>query len=190
MRSRDPSVGKRSSPHAASQRYRATRGIQNHLGRRSAARTNANVPITITALTAETRGQLTSPLLKLLSIFCPRHRGNPRSLDKVSFTWRLATTEDGEHPPVQAGIFPNVAVYLVTIPSCPSHLDIYAADLERTKCLEAQGTLSASGAQAGVIRLHHQQARARQDRAIVMPLGDTSHGDNAALGRDLNLPLI
>jgi len=57
--------------------------------------------------------------------------------------------------------FPNVAIYLddQSGPTAGRNLDVYAADWRRVEVLEGpQGTLFGAGAQAGVIRLHHQQA--------------------------------
>ncbi len=155
-----------------------------------------NVPITITALTAETLGQLNVTTLNDYVKFLPNVTvANQGPGQGLIYMRGLATTEDGEQSSGATGSFPNVAVYLdeqsAQLPG--RNLDIYAADIERIEVLEGpQGTLFGAGAQAGVIRYITNKPKLDKTEAIVNAgYGYTSHGDNSSnLDATLNLPLI
>ena len=155
-----------------------------------------NVPITITALTAETLGQLNVTTLNDYVKFLPNVTvANQGPGQGLIYMRGLATTEDGEQSSGATGSFPNVAVYLdeqsAQLPG--RNLDIYAADIERIEVLEGpQGTLFGAGAQAGVIRYITNKPKLDKTEAIVNAgYGYTSHGDNSSnLDAALNLPLI
>ena len=155
-----------------------------------------NVPITITALTAETLGQLNVTTLNDYVKFLPNVTvANQGPGQGLIYMRGLATTEDGEQSSGATGSFPNVAVYLdeqsAQLPG--RNLDIYAADIERIEVLEGpQGTLFGAGAQAGVIRYITNKPKLDKTEGIVNAgYGYTSHGDNSsAIDATLNLPLI
>ncbi|HUI60267.1 MAG TPA: Plug domain-containing protein, partial [Steroidobacteraceae bacterium] len=115
-----------------------------------------NVPIQVTALTAETLTQLNISTFDDYLKVLPNVTASMHGPGQGQIYMRgLATTEDGNQSTGATGSFPNVAVYLddqsAQLPG--RNLDIYAADLERVEVLEGpQGTLFGAGAQAGVIR--------------------------------------
>jgi outer membrane receptor protein involved in Fe transport len=155
-----------------------------------------NVPITITALTAETLTQLNVTTLNDYVKFLPNVTvANQGPGQGLIYMRGLATTEDGEQSSGATGSFPNVAVYLdeqsAQLPG--RNLDIYAADIERIEVLEGpQGTLFGAGAQAGVIRYITNKPKLDKVEANVNAgYGYTSHGDPSSnLDATLNLPLI
>jgi iron complex outermembrane receptor protein len=155
-----------------------------------------NVPITITALTGETLGQLNVTTLNDYVKFLPNVTvANQGPGQGLIYMRGLATTEDGEQSSGATGSFPNVAVYLdeqsAQLPG--RNLDIYAADIERIEVLEGpQGTLFGAGAQAGVIRyITNKPKLDRTEGSVNAGYGYTSHGDNSSnLDATLNLPLI
>src|ERR1700694_5521585 len=155
-----------------------------------------NVPITITALTAETLGQLNITTLNDYVKFLPNVTvANQGPGQGLIYMRGLATTEDGEQSSGATGSFPNVAVYLdeqsAQLPG--RNLDIYAADIERIEVLEGpQGTLFGAGAQAGVIRYITNKPKLDKVEAnFNAGYGYTSHGDPSSnLDATLNLPLI
>src|SRR5258706_1049792 len=155
-----------------------------------------NVPITITALTAETLGQLNVTTLNDYVKFLPNVTvANQGPGQGLIYMRGLATTEDGEQSSGATGSFPNVAVYLdeqsAQLPG--RNLDIYAADIERIEVLEGpQGTLFGAGAQAGVIRYITNKPKLDKTEGIVNArYGYTSHGDNSSkFDATLDLPLI
>src|SRR5260370_4203988 len=72
-----------------------------------------NVPITITALTAETLGQLNVTTLNDYVKFLPNVTvANQGPGQGLIYMRRLATTEDVAHSSGATASFPNVAVYL------------------------------------------------------------------------------
>ena len=155
-----------------------------------------NVPITITALTAETLSQLNITTLNDYVKFLPNVTvANQGPGQGLIYMRGLATTEDGEQSSGATGSFPNVAVYLdeqsAQLPG--RNLDIYAADIERIEVLEGpQGTLFGAGAQAGVIRYITNKPKLDKTEGIVNAgYGYTSHGDPSSnLDATLNVPLI
>src|SRR4030088_1031651 len=155
-----------------------------------------NVPITITALTAETLNQLNITTLNDYVKFLPNVTvANQGPGQGLIYMRGLATTEDGEQSSGATGSFPNVAVYLdeqsAQLPG--RNLDIYAADIERIEVLEGpQGTLFGAGAQAGVIRYITNEPKLDAVEANVKAgYGVTAHGDpNTDLTAVVNLPLI
>src|SRR5882724_13503284 len=155
-----------------------------------------NVPITITALTAETLGQLNVTTLNDYVKFLPNVTvANQGPGQGLIYMRGLATTEDGEQSSGATGSFPNVAVYLdeqsAQLPG--RNLDIYAADVERIEVLEGpQGTLFGAGAQAGVIRyITNKPKLNRFEATFNAGYGATAHGDNSSnLDATINLPMI
>src|ERR1700681_1911657 len=155
-----------------------------------------NVPITITALTAETLNQLNITTLNDYVKFLPNVTvANQGPGQGLIYMRGLATTEDGEQSSGATGSFPNVAVYLdeqsAQLPG--RNLDVYAADIERIEVLEGpQGTLFGAGAQAGVIRYITNKPKLDKVEANVNAgYGYTSHGDPSTnVDATLNLPLI
>jgi iron complex outermembrane receptor protein len=155
-----------------------------------------NVPITITALTAETLTQLNVTTFDDYVKFLPNVTVANQGPGQGQIYMRgLATTQDGEQSSGATGSFPNVAVYLdeqsAQLPG--RNLDIYAADLERIEVLEGpQGTLFGAGAQAGVIRYITNKPKVdKVEAAFNAGYGYTSHGDPSSnLDAMINLPLI
>ena len=155
-----------------------------------------NVPITITALTAETLTQLNVTTFDDYVKFLPNVTVANQGPGQGAIYMRgLATTEDGEQSSGATGSFPNVAVYLdeqsAQLPG--RNLDIYAADIERIEVLEGpQGTLFGAGAQAGVIRYITNKPKLDKTEGIFNAgYGYTSHGDpSSSIDATLNLPLI
>src|SRR5467141_4171062 len=155
-----------------------------------------NVPITITALTAETLGQLNVTTLNDYVKFLPNVTvANQGPGQGLIYMRGLATTQDGSQSSGATGSFPNVAVYLdeqsAQLPG--RNLDIYAADLERIEILEGpQGTLFGAGAQAGVVRYITNKPKLNTTEAnFEAGYGVTAHGDpNTDLTAVLNVPLI
>ena len=155
-----------------------------------------NVPITITALTAETLGQLNVTTFEDYVKFLPNVTVANQGPGQGQIYMRgLATTQDGEQSSGATGSFPNVAVYLdeqsAQLPG--RNMDIYAADIERIEVLEGpQGTLFGAGAQAGVIRYITNKPKLDKTEAnFNAGYGYTSHGDPSSnLDAMVNLPLI
>ncbi|HWJ36572.1 MAG TPA: TonB-dependent receptor [Steroidobacteraceae bacterium] len=155
-----------------------------------------NVPITITALTAETLGQLNVTTFDDYVKFLPNVTVANQGPGQGQIYMRgLATTQDGEQSSGATGSFPNVAVYLdeqsAQLPG--RNLDIYAADIERIEVLEGpQGTLFGAGAQAGVIRYITNKPKLDKTEAnFNAGYGITSHGDpSSSIDATINLPLI
>jgi iron complex outermembrane receptor protein len=155
-----------------------------------------NVPITITALTAETLGQLNVTTFDDYVKFLPNVTVANQGPGQGQIYMRgLATTQDGEQSSGATGSFPNVAVYLdeqsAQLPG--RNMDIYAADIERIEVLEGpQGTLFGAGAQAGVIRYITNKPKLNKTEAnFNAGYGYTSHGDpSSSLDATINIPLI
>ncbi|MBS0388840.1 MAG: TonB-dependent receptor [Proteobacteria bacterium] len=155
-----------------------------------------NVPITVTALTAETLQQLNVTTAADYFKFVPSVTSADQGPGNNQIYIRgLATTQDGEQSQGATGSFPNVAVYLdeqsAQIPG--RNLDIYTADLERVEVLEGpQGTLFGAGAQAGVVRYITNKPKLDKTEAILNAgYGTTWHGDPSTnFDFTLNLPLI
>ncbi|MDP9065374.1 MAG: TonB-dependent receptor [Pseudomonadota bacterium] len=155
-----------------------------------------NVPITITALTAETLVQLNVTVFDDYVKFLPNVTVANQGPGQGQIYMRgLATTQDGEQSSGATGSFPNVAVYLdeqsAQLPG--RNLDVYAADIERVEVLEGpQGTLYGAGAQAGVIRYITNKPQLNKTEANFNGgYGYTSHGDpSSSLDATINLPLI
>jgi outer membrane receptor protein involved in Fe transport len=155
-----------------------------------------NVPITVTALTAETLQQLNVTTAADYFKFIPSLTNADQGPGASQIYIRgLATTQDGEQSQGATGSFPNVAVYLdeqsAQIPG--RNLDIYTADLERVEVLEGpQGTLFGAGAQAGVVRYITNKPKLDKTEATLNAgYGTTVHGDPSTnFDFTLNLPLI
>jgi iron complex outermembrane receptor protein len=155
-----------------------------------------NVPISVTALTAETLSQLNITTFEDYLKFLPNVSASTHGPGQGQIYMRgLATTEDGNQSTGATGSFPNVAVYLdeqsAQLPG--RNLDVYAADLERVEVLEGpQGTLFGAGAQAGVIRYITNKPKLNITEAnFNAGYGITAHGDPSNnLDATLNLPLI
>src|SRR4030088_1393545 len=155
-----------------------------------------NVPITITALTAETLGQVNVTTFDDYVKFLPNVTVANQGPGQGQIYMRgLATTEDGEQSSGATGSFPNVAVYLdeqsAQVPG--RNLDVYAADIERIEVLEGpQGTLFGAGAEAGVVRSITNQPKLNVfEGSVNVGYAFTSHGDHSANANGaLNLPLI
>src|SRR6202023_860666 len=155
-----------------------------------------NVPITITALTAETLTQLNVTTFDDYVKFLPNVTVANQGPGQGQIYMRgLATTQDGEQSSGATGSFPNVAVYLdeqsAQLPG--RNLDIYAADIERIEVLEGpQGTLFGAGAQAGVIRYITNKPKINVTEAnFNAGYATTVHGkDSTNFDGMLNLPLI
>src|SRR6202011_6245578 len=155
-----------------------------------------NVPITITALTAETLGQLNVTTLNDYVKFLPNVTvANQGPGQGLIYMRGLATTEDGEQSSGATGSFPNVAVYLdeqsAQLPG--RNLDVYAADIERIEVLEGpQGTLFGAGAQAGVLRYITNKPKLDVTEGNVNAgYATTAHGDPSSnVDATINLPVI
>src|SRR4030088_2501165 len=155
-----------------------------------------NVPITITALTAETLNQLNITTLNDYVKFLPNVTvANQGPGQGLIYMRGLATTEDGEQSSGATGSFPNVAVYLdeqsAQLPG--RNMDVYAADIERIEVLEGpQGTLFGAGAQAGVLRYITNKPKLDVTEGKVNAgYAYTSGGDNSSsVDAMINLPLI
>src|SRR5882724_11996241 len=155
-----------------------------------------NVPITITALTAETLTQLNVTTFDDYVKFLPNVTVANQGPGQGQIYMRgLATTQDGEQSSGATGSFPNVAVYLdeqsAQLPG--RNLDIYAADIERIEVLEGpQGTLFGSGAEAGVLRYITNKPKLDQTEGIVNAgYSYTAHGDpNSNVDATINIPIL
>jgi iron complex outermembrane recepter protein len=155
-----------------------------------------DVPITITALTAETLTQLNVTTFEDYVKFLPNVTVANQGPGQGQIYMRgLATTQDGEQSSGATGSFPNVAVYIddqsAQLPG--RNLDIYAADIERIEVLEGpQGTLFGAGAQAGVIRyITNKPKLDKLEANFNAGYGYTSHGDQSSqMDGTLNIPLI
>src|SRR4030088_3336618 len=155
-----------------------------------------NVPITITALTAETLGQVNVTTFDDYVKFLPNVTVANQGPGQGQIYMRgLATTEDGEQSSGATGSFPNVAVYLdeqsAQLPG--RNMDVYAADIERIEVLEGpQGTLFGAGAQAGVLRYITNKPKLDVTEGKVNAgYAYTSGGDNSSnVDAMINLPLI
>jgi len=155
-----------------------------------------NVPISITALTAETLTQLNITTFDDYSKFLPSVTVANQGPGSGQIYMRgLATTQDGEQSQGATGSFPNVAVYLddqsAQLPG--RNLDIYAADIERVEVLEGpQGTLFGAGAQAGVVRYITNKPKLNQMEANANAgYGTTAHGDpSSSVDLTVNFPVL
>jgi outer membrane receptor protein involved in Fe transport len=155
-----------------------------------------NVPITITALTAETLKQLNVTTFDDYVKYLPNVTSSSNGPGQGQIYMRgLATTEDGLQSSGATGSFPNVAVYIddqsAQLPG--RNLDIYAADMERIEVLEGpQGTLFGAGAQAGVIRYITNKPKLNVTEAnFNAGYATTAHGrDSNNFDGTINLPLI
>ena len=157
-----------------------------------------NVPITITALTAETIKQLNVTTFDDFVKYVPNVTAASLGPGQSNIYMRGLSTGGG-NAGVQGGgathAFPNVAVYLdeqsAQLPD--RNLDVYAADLERIEILEGpQGTLFGAGAEAGVVRYITNKPK------IDVTEGNVNAGYAITAGGDpstnldamINLPLI
>src|SRR4030088_2484249 len=155
-----------------------------------------NVPITITALTAETLGQVNVTTFDDYVKFLPNVTVANQGPGQGQIYMRgLATTQDGEQSSGATGSFPNVAVYLdeqsAQLPG--RNLDVYAADIERIEVLEGpQGTLFGAGAQAGAVRYITNKPKLDVTEGDVNAgYAVTAHGDPSTnVDAMINLPLV
>src|SRR5216684_6205967 len=155
-----------------------------------------DVPIAITALTAETLTQLNVQTFEDFVKYLPNVSTASKGPGQNEIYMRgLSTTQGGNQGGGGINSFPNVAVYLddqsAQLPG--RNLDIYAADLERIEVLEGpQGTLYGAGAQAGVVRyitnkpkLDVTEVNADAGYAV------TAGGDlSTSVDATLNVPLV
>lgn len=155
-----------------------------------------DVPIAITALTAETLAQLNvqtfDDFVKYLPNVTTASKGP--GINEI-YMRGLSTTQGGAQGGGGINSFPNVAVYLddqsTQLPS--RNLDVYAADLERIEVLEGpQGTLYGAGAEAGAIRYITNKPKLDvTEGAVTASYATTAHGDpSASVEAHLNVPLI
>jgi outer membrane receptor protein involved in Fe transport len=155
-----------------------------------------NVPIAITALTAETLAELNvqtfDDMVKYLPNVSTASKGP--GINEI-YMRGLSTTQGGAQGGGGINSFPNVAVYLddqsAQLPS--RNLDVYAADIERIEVLEGpQGTLYGAGAQAGAIRYITNKPKIDKTEAgVSASYSTTAHGDPSASAESfINLPLV
>jgi iron complex outermembrane receptor protein len=155
-----------------------------------------NVPIAITALTAETLTQLNVQTFDDVVKYLPNVSTASKGPGQNEIYMRgLSTTQGGNQGGGGVNSFPNVAVYLddqsAQLPG--RNLDIYAADLERIEVLEGpQGTLYGAGAQAGAVRYITNKPKFNVVEAGVnASYSTTAHGDpSSSVDAYLNVPLI
>ena len=155
-----------------------------------------DVPIAITALTAETLAQLNVQTFDDVVKYLPNVSTASKGPGQNEIYMRgLSTTQGGSQGGGGINSFPNVAVYLddqsVQLPS--RNLDVYAADLERIEVLEGpQGTLYGAGAQAGAVRYITNKPKIDKTEAgFNASYSTTAHGDPSSSGEAyLNIPLI
>ena len=155
-----------------------------------------NVPIAITALTAETLSELNVQTLEDYVKYLPNvsTAGVGPGQDEI-YMRGLSTTHQANQVAGGTGAFPNVAVYLndqsVQLPG--RNLDVYAADLERIEVLEGpQGTLYGAGAEAGAIRYITNKPKLDvTEGSANASYSTTAHGDpNSSVVAMINLPLL
>jgi len=155
-----------------------------------------DVPIAITALTAETLTQLNVQTFDDFVKYLPNVSTASKGPGQNEIYMRgLSTTQGGSQGGGGINSFPNVAVYLddqsVQLPS--RNLDVYAADLERIEVLEGpQGTLYGAGAQAGAVRYITNKPKINTTEAgFNVSYSTTAHGDPSSSAEAyLNIPLI
>lgn len=155
-----------------------------------------DVPITITALTAQTLQQLNVTTFDDYVKFVPNVTAQGIGPGQNNIYMRgLDTGVTGLQGAGVVGPFPNVAVYLddqsVQLPG--RNLDVYAADLDRIEVLEGpQGTLFGAGAEAGVVRyITNKPKLDRTEAQVDAGYEVTAHGDPSTKADGmLNLPLI
>ncbi len=155
-----------------------------------------DVPIAITALTAETLKELNVQTLDDFVKYLPNVSIASKGPGQNEVYMRgLSTTQNGNQGSGSIGSFPNVAIYLddqsVQLPG--RNLDVYTVDLERIEVLEGpQGTLYGAGAQAGAIRYITNKPKLNTIEAtFTAGYAVTAHGDPSHLLQAvINLPLI
>src|SRR6266851_44301 len=155
-----------------------------------------DVPIAITALTAETLTQVNVQTFDDFVKYLPNVSTASKGPGQNEIYMRgLSTTQGGSQGGGGINSFPNVAVYLddqsVQLPS--RNLDVYAADLERIEVLEGpQGTLYGAGAQAGAVRYITNKPKINTTEAgFNVSYSTTAHGDPSSSAEAyLNIPLI
>ena len=155
-----------------------------------------DVPIAITALTADTLTQLNVVTLDDFVKYLPNVSTASKGPGQNEVYMRgLSTTQNGNQGSGSIGPFPNVALYLddqsVQLPG--RNLDVYAADLERIEVLEGpQGTLYGAGAQAGAIRYITNKPKLNVTEAFFSAgYAATAHGNpSTTLEAVVNLPLL
>jgi iron complex outermembrane recepter protein len=155
-----------------------------------------DVPIAITALTADTLTQLNVVTLDDFVKYLPNVSTASKGPGQNEVYMRgLSTTQNGNQGSGSIGSFPNVALYLddqsAQLPG--RNLDIYAADLERIEVLEGpQGTLYGAGAQAGAIRYITNKPKLNVTEAFLSGgYAATAHGNpSTTLEAVVNLPLL
>src|SRR6266436_8710739 len=155
-----------------------------------------DVPIAITALTAETLTQLNVQTFDDFVKYLPNVSTASKGPGQNEIYMRgLSTTQGGSQGGGGINSFPNVAVYLddqsAQLPG--RNLDMYAADLERIEVLEGpQGTLYGAGAQAGAVRYITNKPKLNATEAgFNASYSTTAHGDpGSSIEAYLNVPLI
>jgi iron complex outermembrane recepter protein len=155
-----------------------------------------DVPIAITALTANTLAELNVQTLDDFVKYLPNVSTAGAGPGQGEVYMRgLSSTHEGNQVSGASGTFPNVAVYLddqsAQLPG--RNLDIYAADLERIEVLEGpQGTLYGAGAQAGALRYITNKPKLNvTEGSASASYSTTAHGDpSSSLEAMINVPLI
>ena len=155
-----------------------------------------NVPISMTALTAETLQQLNVATFDDYIRYVPSlTTANNGPGQNEIFMRGISGGSQPSQGSGSTGLWPNVAIYLDNqsgqLPN--RNLDIYAADLNRIEVLEGpQGTLFGAGAEAGAIRYITNEPKLDVTEAnFTAGYGTTAGGDpNTNLTAVLNLPLI
>ena len=155
-----------------------------------------NVPIAITALTAETLTQLNVQTFDDFAKYLPNLSTASKGPGQNELFMRgLSSTQSGNQGAGSLDSFPNVAIYLddqsAQLPG--RNLDIYAADLERVEVLEGpQGTLYGAGAQAGAVRYITNKPKINAtEGGFEASYSTTAHGDPSdSVQAYVNLPLV
>ena len=155
-----------------------------------------DVPISITALTAETLTQLNVQTFDDFVKYLPNVTVASQGPGQGAIFMRgLSTTLAGSQGSGGVGSFSSVAIYLDeqsgALPG--RNLDVYAADLERIEVLEGpQGTLFGAGAESGVLRYITNKPKLNVTEGNVSAAYETTaHGDpSSSVQAVLNLPII
>jgi iron complex outermembrane recepter protein len=155
-----------------------------------------DVPITVTAITAQNLQQLDIKNLDDLAHYLPSVQLNNNGPGQTNIYIRgIGCCGGGTLGYGAIGPFPPVAEYLddqsMALPA--RNLDVYTVDLERVEVLEGpQGTLFGGGAEAGVVRYITNKPKLNVLEAVGEgSYGTTAGGDpNSSANFVLNLPLI
>src|SRR3984885_6281062 len=155
-----------------------------------------DVPITIQAITGDTRKQLNVQTFDELLRYTPNvtFSGNGPGTGNI-FIRGLSSGGSGNQSQSTTAPFPNVALYLddqsMQFPA--RNNDVYLVDMERVEVLEGpQGTLFGGGAQGGGIRYITNKPRLDATSGeFNAGYGTTAGGDpNTTMNAVLNVPLI